>query len=215
MKTVRLLLFSFLVFPVSLSCSTEHMDQIGDIEKIIEETTNFDGKRDSSGSSSNSNDSNPLYGYETHIIESYKRAQQFTDIIWELQGNIPSTRSGSYDAGEHKGMPYSLANEYNNYIGFDVNIKTFMTALRKKHSLLYTENISTKYSKSSYGIKYQGNRYYCATYMGTVCSFFVSYVLGQKIPYYTYEYSAMEKMGLIEKIENQSINGIQVMDIIF
>lgn len=111
-------------------------------------------------------------------------------------------------------MPYSLANEYNKYIGFDVSIKTFMTALHNKHSLLYTENISKKKSQSSYGVKYQGNSSYCATYMGTVCSFYVSYVLGQKIPYYTYEYSAMEKTGLIEKIEDQSINGIQIMDVI-
>ena len=214
MKTVRLLLFSFLVFPISLSCSTEHTDQIGDIEKIIKEISEADSTSQKSEENGTSRPYNPFDGYEKHIVEAFKRAQQFTDIIWESQGNIPSVKSGSYDAGEHKGMPYSLANEYNKYIGFDVSIKTFMTALHNKHSLLYTENISAKNSKSSYGIKYQGDRYYCATYMGTVCSFFVSYVLGQKIPYHVYEYGAMEKMGVVEKIEDQSINGIQIMDII-
>lgn len=215
MKTVRILLLSFLVFPINLSCSTDHIEQIEDIEKIIENSTIAGGEKDSSDSSSpNSKNNNPLFGYETHIVEAYKRAQQFTDIKWESQGSIPSLISGSYDAGEHKGMPYSLANEYNKYIGFDVSIKTFMTALHNKHSLLYTENINDKYSKSSYGINYQGRRNYSATYMGTVCSFFVSYVLGQKIPYHVYEYGAMEKMGLIEKVEDQSINGIQIMDVI-
>lgn len=218
MKTVRLLLITSLVFLITLSCSSDPLEQIEDIEEIIENPTNTGGERDSSNSSSsngaNSNNNNPLDGYETYIVESYKRAQQFTDIIWESQGNIPSVKSGSYNAGEHKGMPYSLANEYNKYIGFDVSIKTFMTAVHNKHSLLYTENISSKNSKSSYGIKYQGNSSYCAPYMGTVCSFFVSYVLGQKIPYYTYEYNAIEKLGLVEKIEDQSVNGIQVMDVI-
>lgn len=214
MKTVRLLLLSLLVFPLSLSCSTDHIEQIGDIEKIIEDITKADTTGQKSGDDSTPSPQNPFDGYEKHVVEAYKRAQQFIEIRWESQGSIPSVKSGSYDAGEHKGMPYSLANEYNKYIGFDVSIKTFMTALHNKHSLLYTENINDKYSKSSYGIKYQGNRYYCATYMGTVCSFFVSYVLGQKIPYHVYEYGAMEKMGVVEKIEDQSINGIQIMDII-
>lgn len=214
MKTAKILLFSFLVFPISLSCSTEHTDQIGDIEKIIKEISESDTTSQKSEEEGSSLPYNPLDGYEKHILEAYKRAQQFTDIIWESQGNIPSVNSGSYNAGVHKGMLYSLANEYNKYIGFDVSIKTFMTAVHNKHSLLYTENISDKNSKSSYGIKYQGNRYYCAPYMGTVCSFFVSYVLGQKIPYHVYEYGAMEKMGVIEKIEDQAINGVQVMDII-
>lgn len=214
MKKAKVLLLSLLVFPLSLSCSTDHIEQIGDIEKIIEDIAKADTTGQKSGHDSTPSPQNPFDGYEKHVVEAYKRAQQFTDIIWESQGNIPSVKSGSYDAGEHKGMPYSLANEYNKYIGFDVSIKTFMTALHNKHSLLYTEDINDKYSKSSYGIKYQGDRYYAATYMGTVCSFYVSYVLGQKIPYYTYEYSAMEKMGVVEKIEDQSINGVQIMDII-
>lgn len=214
MKKAKVLLLSLLVFPLSLSCSTDHIEQIGDIEKIIEDITKADTTGQKSGDDSTPSPQNPFDGYEKHVVEAYKRAQQFTDIIWESQGNIPSVKSGSYDAGEHKGMPYSLTNEYNKYIGFDVSIKTFMTALHNKHSLLYTENINDKYSKSSYGIKYQGNRYYCATYMGTVCSFYVSYVLGQKIPYHVYEYGAMEKMGVVEKIEDQSINGIQIMDVI-
>ena len=200
MKTIRLLILSFLVFPINLSCSTEFTDQLGDIEKLI----------DGNGSSQ----PNSFNGYEKHIVEAYKRAQQFTDLMWESRGNMPSVRPGSYDEGKHKGMPYSLANEYNKYIGFDVSIKTFMTALRNKHSLLYTENISDKNSKSSYGIKYQGPKSYCAAYMGTMCSFFVSYVLGQKIPHHVYEYGAMEKLGLIEKFEEQSITEIQAMDIV-
>lgn len=213
MKSVRPLLLTSFVFFITLSCSSDHLDPIEDIEDFIENSTNTGGERDSSNSSSSNgtNGNNNLFdGYETYIVESYKRAQQFTDIIWESQALI----AGAYNQGRHKGMPYSLANEYNKYIGFDVSIKTFMTAVHNKHSLLYTENISSKNSKSSYGIKYQGNSSYCASYMGTVCSFFVSYVLGQRIPYYTYEYSAIEKLGLIEKIEDQSVNGIEFMDVI-
>lgn len=213
MKSVRPLLLTSFVFFITLSCSSDHLDPIEDIEDFIENSTNTGGERDSSNSSSSNGsngNNNPFDGYETYIVESYKRAQQFTDIIWESQALI----AGAYNQGRHKGMPYSLANEYNKYIGFDVSIKTFMTAVHNKHSLLYTENISSKNSKSSYGIKYQGNSSYCASYMGTVCSFFVSYVLGQKIPYYTYEYNALEKLGIIEKIEDQSVNGIEFMDVI-
>ena len=217
MKTVRLLLLTSLVFLITLSCSSDPLEQIDDIEEIIENSSNSGGKRDSSNTTSHNGsggNNNPLDGYETYIVESYKRAQQFTNIIWESQSNIPSLTANAYNKGKHQGMPYSLANEYNKYIGFDVSIKTFMTAVHNKHSLLYTENISSSKSKSSYGIKYQGNSSYCAPYMGTVCSFFVSYVLGQNIPYHVYEYGAIEKFGLIEKIEDQTINGIQVMDVI-
>lgn len=220
MKTVRVILLSFLVFPIALSCSSDPIEQLGDLEKIIEEIAKADttsqkpGDGGNGDNDDNNNTNDPFKGYAAHIMDAYKRAQQFTDIIWESQGSIASLRSGSYDAGVHKGMPYSLANEYNKYIGFDVSIKTFMTALHNNHSLLYTENTSSNRSKSSYGIKYNGPNNYCSIYMGTVCSFFVSYVIGLKIPYHVYEYGAMEKMGLIEKIEDQSINGIQIMDII-
>ena len=213
MKSVRPLLLTSFVFFITLSCSSDHLDPIEDIEDFIENSTNTGGERDSSNSSSSNgtNGNNNLFdGYETYIVESYKRAQQFTDIRWESQALI----AGAYNQGRHKGMPYSLANEYNKYIGFDVSIKTFMTAVHNKHSLLYTENISTKNSQSSYKIKYNGPNNYCSIYMGTVCSFFVSYVLGLKIPYHVYEYNAMEELGLIEKIEDQSVNGIEFMDVI-
>ena len=214
MRVVRILIIILFVPFLTLSCSSDPLEEFEDIEKIIENTTPKGGGNENNDTTSSNNNNNPFYGYETHIVEAYKRAQQFTDIKWESQGSIPSLISGSYDAGVHKGIPYSLANEYNKYIGFDVSIKTFMTALHNKHSLLYTEDISARKSKSSYGIKYNGPNNYCSIYMGTVCSFFVSYVLGLKIPYHVYEYGAMEKMGLVEKIENQSVSGIQVMDVI-
>ena len=66
-----------------------------------------------------------------------KRAEQFLNIKWENLFDIPSTTSHiGIKAGQHRGIPYSSAKERCKLIGFDVSIKTFMTALHNKHSLL-------------------------------------------------------------------------------
>lgn len=220
MKAIRKILILFVIFPVTLSCSSDPIEQLGDLEKIIEEIAKADTTSQKPGNGGigdnddNTNTNDPFKGYAAHIMDAYKRAQQFVELKWNSMAPIPIIGGTTCDTGEHTGVLYSLANEYNKYVGFDVSIKTYMSALHNKHSLLYTENISKKNSTSSYNIKYFGNDSYCAPYMGTVCSFFVSYILGQKIPYHVYEYEAMEKLGIIEKVADQSVNGIQLMDLV-
>lgn len=183
------------------SCSTE--EELDDIHKIVIKY--------------NEEYQDDIISQDIAIINAYKKSQQFQKITWESIAPIPSVVSSTayYSVGKHTGMPYSLANEYNKYIGYDVSIKTFMTALHNKHSLLYTENIESSRSFSAHGIEYKGAANYCAPYMGTVCSFYVSYVLGSEIPYHVYEYKGLEELGIMNRIENQSANGLQLMDIVW
>ena len=201
-----LLLFSITFF----SCASDPLKE--DIEDIIIDVENSNSNNDNDNNSGNK--SEELEFSSIDILNAYKRAHQFLDIRWEALSPIPKRNNHiGYSAGTHQGFPYSSVKEYNKYIGYDVSIKTFMTALHNKYSLLYTEDVLYSRSASAYGIKYQGTN--CGAYMGTVCSSFVAYVLGLQIPYVTGEYTYLMNNDIFEKIEDQSVNGIKIMDVIW
>ena len=207
MKKKIFFLFSFSI--IFLSCSSSH-PLTEDIEEIISKSENTPSEIDSTNSNS---DKNNTEFSNLDILNAYKRAHQFMDINWNALSPIPTRENHTgYSEGLHQGMPYSSVKEYNKFIGYDVSIKTFMTALHNPYSLLYTEDVLKNRSQSAYGINYKGAN--CGAYMGTVCTFFVDYVLGLNIPYASYEYAHLADMGIFEKIEDQSFNGIQIMDII-
>lgn len=117
------------------------------------------------------------------------KAKEFCLIQWTCKGNIPyrgdtsnpespeEESGGAYSQGTTiTGLPYSSVKEIDKYIGFDVSVLTFMTAVNNPYSLLYTENVSEDNSKSDWGFNYHGVN--CATYYGTVCSEFSSYCVG-------------------------------------
>ena len=207
MKKIFLFLLSFSI--TFLSCSSSH-PLIEDIEEIIAKSETTPSEKDSTNS--NSDIKNTEF-YNTNLLNAYKRAHQFLDINWEALLPIPTRENHiGYAEGLHQGMPYSSTKEYNKCIGFDVSIKTFMTALHNKYSLLYTEDILKSRSQSAYGVNYKGGN--CGAYMGIVCSSFVAYVLGLEAPYGTADYTYLENIGVFEKIEDQSFKGIQIMDVI-
>lgn len=208
MKKIFLFLLSFSF--IFLSCSSSH-PLIEDIEEIIAKSETTPSEKDSTNS--NFDEENTEF-YNSDILNAYKRAHQFMDINWNALSTIPTRDNHTgFPKGSHQGLPYSSVKEYNKFIGYDVSIKTFMTALNNRYSLLYTEDVKKGRSQSAYGIDYQGNN--CGAYMGTVCSFFVDYVLGLDIPYVTSEYDYLCRIGVFEKIEDQSFNNIQIMDIIW
>lgn len=210
-KILFLLLFSITL----LSCASDPLKE--DIEDIIIDVENSNSNSNSNKDNDNNNSDNKKEELEfssIDILNAYKRAHQFLDIKWEAISPIPQRNSHTgYSIGIHEGMLYSSVKEYNKYIGYDVSIKTFMTALHNKYSLLYTEDVLKSRSTSAYGIKYQGTN--CGAYMGTVCSSFVAYTLGLEIPYVTGEYAHLVDMDIFEKIEDQSVNGIKIMDVIW
>lgn len=205
-KFLFLLLFSI----AFISCASNPLKE--DIDEIIADAEEK-GNNTSNDDSSSSETKNVEFS-SIEILNAYKRAHQFLDIRWQALSPIPKRNSHTgYGKGTHKGFPYSSVKEYNKYIGFDVSIKTFMTALHNKYSLLYTEDVLKNRSTSAYGIKYQGTN--CGAYMGTTCSSFVAYVLGLKVPYASGEYTYLMNNDIFEKIEDQSFNGIKIMDVIW
>lgn len=213
MKSRRFPIYIALSF-IAISCGghDDFYDDYQDIIYVINDSTN--NPSDSiSGGSANSDTTESKPTPETISI-ARKRAEQFLQIRWENLYDIPSTTNHTgIKAGTHKGMPYSSVKECNKFIGYDVSIKTFMTALHNKYSLIYTEDVLKSRSQSAYGFTYNGNN--CGSYYGTVCSFFVAYVLGLDIPYVTSEYDYLFRSGLFDKPEDQSIKSLQVMDVIW
>ena len=61
-----------------------------------------------------------------------------------------------------------------------VSLKTYLTAVLNKRSVLYTENIQSNSSESKYGLTYHGLAGLSGTYYGTVCSGLTAYVHDDK-----------------------------------
>lgn len=191
----------FALLFIILSCST-NTPLTEDIEDIISNNE----RNYNNSERTNLNDSIKLY--------ASKRALQFINIEWESLSPIPSrTSHNGYKAGIHKGLLYSSTKEIDKYIGYDVSLRTFLTALRNPHSLIYTEDINGGRSASSYNNKYNGIN--CGAYMGIVCNTFVDFILGMRVPYNTYEYQYLDKIGVFEKPQNQTFENLKELDIIW
>ena len=118
------------------------------------------------------------------VQNMYKKAKQLELLPWIPLLDVPNLSTG-YKAGTLvAGAPYSSTKEINTFIGYDVSIHTFMTAVKNKKSLLYTENIGNP--------PYNGVG--CATYFGVVCNTFVGYAIGLNIHYDTYMYADLDFM---------------------
>ena len=82
------------------------------------------------------------------------------------------------------GIPYSEVNEYDKFVGSHVSLRTFLTAVKNKHSVLYTErirdiNAATNPGTTKYGFNYHGTLAAQGTFYGTVCSGLVAYLMGK------------------------------------
>ena len=113
-----------------------------------------------------------------------RRSKQFTDIKWIPKADLPYKGDSTtrVSGRQQTGLPYSSVKECDKFIGVDVSIHTFMTAINNPYSLLYTEDVrSGVNSKSAWGFTYHGSN--CDMYMGTVCSILTAYATCQE-PYY-------------------------------
>ena len=158
-------------------------------------------------------------GWETptkkEILYIQKKAQQMLDIVWTPKSDVPHGNNDSVFEGgvPVTGLPYSSTKEIDKYIGFDVSIYTFMTAVNNPYSLLYTENIKASASKSSWGRTYHGVNN-CAPYFGTVCSVLTGYATGQVIQWSSGEdkWCAEKNLNMI-KVYKQDSQGLMIGDI--
>lgn len=132
-----------------------------------------------------------------------KKAHQMTDLEFVPTNTIIANRKKTYQPNrKYKGVIYSSVMETSTYVGLDVSIHTFMTALNNPKSVIYTEHLNE--------YPYHGSR--IATYYGTVCSTFVSYALGFKVYQTTYDIAKHDFMTLVD---NQSAKGIQLADVLW
>ena len=120
------------------------------------------------------------------VENALKRARQMLDIQWVPVERFPSGVSSSEPEGTpkkrrdfnmaawvpQKGMAYSSVRRNEKYLGFNVSLETFMTALDNPKSVLYT--------RSHHG---DPEIFNMLSYYGIVCSCFGSYVCG--FPYRT------------------------------
>ena len=111
------------------------------------------------------------------VVNVLKRARQFANVRWMPVEEMPMTVSSDYSnipektvPGHwhknypRKGLPYSSARYEEKYIGTNVLLETFMTALKNPKSVLYTRDWTGKGPRMS-------------SWYGIVCSGFASYCL--------------------------------------
>ena len=115
----------------------------------------------------------------------HERLKAMTNVVWKALGKVaaPTLYNTTYfDAGAtHIGIPYSELGEYSKYVGLDVSLRTFLTALLNPRSVMYTENVSAESSASKYGVVYHNYEGAAGAYYGTVCSGLTAYALGLKV----------------------------------
>lgn len=139
-----------------------------------------------------------------------KKVIQLGKIKWTPKADVRSGE-GLNEAGvEVTGIPYTSPKEYEKFVGLDVSIHTFMTAVNDIHSLMYTEKIGEGESASAYGITYHGVN--CTCYFGTVCSGLTSTATGLKTGVSSWDYITDHE--LFEELKNQDVRNLVVGDVL-
>lgn len=166
-------------------------------------------------------------GSDSDIIESkptsypqgvaLKKSQQWINLKWTPKGEIPKQGGDEYFTAneERTGMLYGEGVYQGKNVGIDVSLLTFMTAINNPYSLMYTENTNENNSKSAYGITYYGD-YNSGAYMGMPCNAFVNNVLGNPIPFSSYQIDGGQALDehVVDKVYDQSANGVELCDIL-
>lgn len=130
--------------------------------------------------------------YQAGVEVAILRAKQITETYWSPLAPIPKTRpEGAFflPGKTYKGMPYSSVKEMSKFIGQDVSIHTFLSAVGNPRSVLYTDFVNAP--------PYHGVN--CAPYYGIVCSMSVNYALGIDAPYPSRSYASAPFMQKVTK----------------
>lgn len=112
--------------------------------------------------------------------EMMYRLNQLENVVWYNETSLNYITSNYYAPATWVGIPYSEAGEYTKYVGMHVSLRTYLTAVLNKRSVLYTENIQSNANRSKYGLTYHGLSGLSGTYYGTVCSGLIAYAHGDK-----------------------------------
>lgn len=100
-----------------------------------------------------------------------EHAHILSQVKWTpVAGTMPDRAGGVFQKGkEYTGVPYSSVKAEGRYIGFDINLRTFLAAVENPLSVLYAESLAGKTANA-------------ACFYGTVCSSFTSYALQCGLP---------------------------------
>jgi len=149
------------------------------------------------------------------VENALKRARQMVDIRWMPVERFPCGIGSSEPKGvpakvrrdfnyapwrPQTGMPYSSVRRNEKYVGYNVSIETFMTALNNPKSVLYT--------RSHHGDLEIFNMH---SYYGIVCSCFGSYVCG--FPYRTSGAGIIDDPDVTE-ISSDRLENLELCDLI-
>lgn len=132
-------------------------------------------------------------------------ARQLTEITYTPLKDLPiaisSTQRGVFEAGkEYKGIPYSSCESYDKFVGENVSLETFLSALANPDSVLYTKDLYAQPSG--------------ATYYGTVCNGLVRYSIGIKERYNTQKFLTAPGMKIIGRSGKYTVDQIELCDIL-
>ncbi len=146
---------------------------------------------------------------EAHL-NVYRQGLQMAELKWTPKADVIDGFGPRKAGVEITGVPYSSVKEYMRFVGIDVSIHTFMTAVHDIHSLFYTENCSEANSKSAYGITYHGVN--CSCYFGSVCSGFTATCLGTNVRFDSWQYRTCRDSFF--ELENQDVRNLEPGDVL-
>lgn len=146
----------------------------------------------------------------------YRKSQQLTNLKWTPKGQVPTQGGGGYFPAniQRTGMLYSDTYGTNKVVGYDVSIRTFMTAVNNPYSLLYTENCNPSHSASAYGVTYTWGDGNTGAYFGSACNHFAMQCIGAPISYSSFDLLAGKHNGEFEEVYDQSATGLELMDVL-
>jgi len=151
------------------------------------------------------------------VYNAYRRAHQLIDLKFEPSG-IYDTKRNKIPANspEYIGIPHSSVKEAELFLGFDVSLRTFMTAIHNPYSLMHTECVQRNDNSviSEYGMNYRGSYGTQGPFYGTSCSSFVLHSLGLKSRWTNANFEYLVEQGVLSHVKDNSPTGVQLMDIL-
>ena len=150
------------------------------------------------------------------LTMSRKRVYQLASVGWKILKNIPSTsaalgNAGVFDAGKYRfGVAYSEAAQFSKYVGQHVSLYTYVTALRNRRSVMYTEKINAGATqKTEYNFEYNNLGGYSSSFYGTVCTGLTGFAMGLANVWISGSYKNNPTLLGLSAVQNYNVDGAE------
>ena len=139
-----------------------------------------------------------------------RRAAQLAELRWTpvqafpiiVSSGVPGTDASKVFAAAWRpqiGANYSAARFDEKYLGFNISLDTYMTAMTNPDSVLYTRNL-------------HGKHRLCAAYYGTVCSQFASYVMDLPFHIDCQQWPFLDGMEIIDPMPLENLRLCDILN---